>query len=179
MYQSRSLMHELETYLVKICMEQCRSLNSHLKVLSNKDLAGTRSEYGFKRAFPSLFGEDFDIFTNMIFENVNQLEKQLASEEVHENESKATFRVIKEQFQQFIKSRSSMACLYFFKYTRIEVETFQDILIRDLDSIEKAILHRRNYVQRVNEQKLQIQEEQSNMVDALEANLGVMESNGT
>ena len=74
--------------------------------------------------------------------------------------------MIKEQFQQFIKSR-------------IEDETFKDILIRDLDSIEKAILHRRNYVQRMNEQKLQIQEEQSNMVDVLEANLVFMDYNGT
>ena len=110
--QSRLLMHETEAHLVKRCMEQCRSLNSHLKNLSNIDLAGTRSEDGFKRAFSSLFGEDVDIFTNTMFDNVNQLEKQLASEEVHENESKATFRVIKEQFQQFINSWFKLSKTY-------------------------------------------------------------------
>lgn len=69
--------------------------------------------------------------------------------------------------------------MYFFEYTRIEVETFQNILIQDLDSIEKTILHRSNYDQRVNEQKLQIQEEHVHKVDSLKASLVVMDSNGT
>ncbi|GJZ29229.1 hypothetical protein Tco_0573876 [Tanacetum coccineum] len=46
------------------CMENFRSLHSHLQVLSKEDLKGTRIEHGFKRAFMSLFGQDDDIFTN-------------------------------------------------------------------------------------------------------------------
>ncbi|GJU90226.1 hypothetical protein Tco_1302649 [Tanacetum coccineum] len=45
------------------CMVYFHSLHSHLRVLSKKDLKGTRIEYGFKRAFKSLFGQDDDTFT--------------------------------------------------------------------------------------------------------------------
>jgi hypothetical protein len=52
-----------------------------------------------------------------------------------------------------------------------------------MDSIEKSIakrvLQRRQYDKRVNEKRLQIQEEQANTVKALEANLVVAESSGT
>ncbi|GJY67068.1 hypothetical protein Tco_0469306, partial [Tanacetum coccineum] len=44
------------------CMAYFRSLHSHLQVLSKDDLKGTRIEYGFKRAFMSLFGQDVDTF---------------------------------------------------------------------------------------------------------------------
>lgn len=84
------------------CMTSLRLLYSHLKLLSNKYLAETRSEGGFKVEFKYIFGEKVDIFTNTMFNNVNQLEKQLATEEFHENESKAAFRVLMEQFQHFI-----------------------------------------------------------------------------
>ena len=76
-------------------MTSLRLLYSHLKLLSNKDLAETRSESGFKWEFPILFGEEVDIFTTSMFDNMNQLEKQVATEEFHETESNAAFRVLK------------------------------------------------------------------------------------
>ncbi|GJT50917.1 hypothetical protein Tco_0977074 [Tanacetum coccineum] len=45
------------------CMVSFLLLHSHLKLLSNNDLKGTRTEYGFKRAFTTLFGQDLETFT--------------------------------------------------------------------------------------------------------------------
>ncbi|GJV52969.1 hypothetical protein Tco_1448710 [Tanacetum coccineum] len=65
------------------------------KVLSNKDLKGTQTRDGFKRAFTSLFGQDVEIFTSTMFLKVDELEKQLDKEEFQKNVSMATFRVLK------------------------------------------------------------------------------------
>ncbi|GKA09006.1 hypothetical protein Tco_0688337 [Tanacetum coccineum] len=63
------------------CMLSYRLLHSHLKLLSNNDLKGTRTEYGFKCAFATLFGQDRETFTGIMFLNMDQLEKQLDNEE--------------------------------------------------------------------------------------------------
>ncbi|GKB34112.1 hypothetical protein Tco_0879054 [Tanacetum coccineum] len=52
------------------CMVSFRRLHLHLKLLSNNDLKGTRTEYGFKRAFATLFGQDLETFTGRIFKTV-------------------------------------------------------------------------------------------------------------
>ncbi|GKA26522.1 hypothetical protein Tco_0712631 [Tanacetum coccineum] len=62
-------------------MVSFRLLHSHPKLLSNNDLKGTRTEYGFKRAFAILFGQDLETFTDTMFLNMDQLEKQLDKEE--------------------------------------------------------------------------------------------------
>ncbi|GJT26789.1 hypothetical protein Tco_0907064 [Tanacetum coccineum] len=59
------------------CMVSFQRLHSHLKRLSNNDLKGSRTENGFGRAFATLFGQDFEIFTCMMFLNMDQLQKQL------------------------------------------------------------------------------------------------------
>nr|GEX24612.1 hypothetical protein [Tanacetum cinerariifolium] len=62
--------HEIKYKMSKAkekCMAYYRSLHSHLRVLSKEDLKGTRIEYGFKRAFMSLFGQDDESFTNKYF----------------------------------------------------------------------------------------------------------------
>ncbi|GJR44278.1 hypothetical protein Tco_1312381 [Tanacetum coccineum] len=86
------------------CMVYFRSLHSHLQVLSKDDLKGTRIEYGFKRAFMSLFGQDVDTFTSTMLLNVDQLQKQLDKDEFQEEGSMAAFwvydrRVNKRQMQ--------------------------------------------------------------------------------
>ncbi|GJW28567.1 hypothetical protein Tco_0045442 [Tanacetum coccineum] len=86
------------------CMAYFRSLHSHLQVLSKDDLKGTRIEYGFKRAFMSLFGQDVDTFTSTMLLNVDQLQKQLDKDEFQEDGSMAAFwvyerRVNKRQMQ--------------------------------------------------------------------------------
>ncbi|GJW65908.1 hypothetical protein Tco_0117792 [Tanacetum coccineum] len=87
------------------CMVSFRLLHSHLKLLSNNDLKGTRTESGFKHASVTLFGQDVKIFTGTMFLNMDQLEKKLDNEEFQEIGSMAAFKVLETQFQMFIKSR--------------------------------------------------------------------------
>ncbi|GJZ85648.1 hypothetical protein Tco_0650987 [Tanacetum coccineum] len=86
-------------------MVSFQQLHSHLKLLSNNNLKGTRTECGFKRTFATLFGQDVETFTGIMFLNVDQLEKQLDKEEFQEIGSMAAFKVLDTQFQTFIKSR--------------------------------------------------------------------------
>ncbi|GJV85130.1 hypothetical protein Tco_1525028 [Tanacetum coccineum] len=87
------------------CMVSYRLLHSHLMLLSNNDLKGTRTEYGFKRAFATLFGQDLETFTSTMFLDMDQLEKQLDKGEFQEIGSMAAFKVLEKQFQMFINSR--------------------------------------------------------------------------
>ncbi|GJR25965.1 hypothetical protein Tco_1102197 [Tanacetum coccineum] len=73
-------------------MVSFRQLHSHLKLLSNNDLKGTRTECGFKRAFATLFGQDLETFTSTMFLNMDQLVKQLDNEEFQEIGSMAAFK---------------------------------------------------------------------------------------
>ncbi|GJZ05869.1 hypothetical protein Tco_0539662 [Tanacetum coccineum] len=82
-----------------------QQLHSHLKLLLNNDLKGTRTESGFKRAFATLFGQNVETFTGTMFLNMDQLEKQLDNEEFQEIGSMTAFKVLETQFQTFI-SRS-------------------------------------------------------------------------
>ncbi|GKE86095.1 hypothetical protein Tco_1559837 [Tanacetum coccineum] len=63
------------------CMVSYQLLHSHLKLLSNNDLKGTSTEYGFKSAFTTLFGQDLETFTCTMFLNMDQLKMQLDNEE--------------------------------------------------------------------------------------------------
>ncbi|GJT40888.1 hypothetical protein Tco_0940753 [Tanacetum coccineum] len=58
-------------------MVSFRLLHSRLKDLSNKDLKGTHTEEGNKRIFATLFDQDVQTFTSIMFLNVDQLENQL------------------------------------------------------------------------------------------------------
>ncbi|GJT12326.1 hypothetical protein Tco_0859368 [Tanacetum coccineum] len=73
-------------------MVSFRQFHSHLKLLSNNDLKGTRTEYGFKHAFATLFGQDLETFTSTLFLNMDQLEKQLDNKEFQEIGSMAAFK---------------------------------------------------------------------------------------
>jgi hypothetical protein len=55
------------------CMTSFRLLQSHLKLLSNNNFAENRSERVLNFLFKDVFGEEVDIFTNTMFNNVNQL----------------------------------------------------------------------------------------------------------
>ncbi|GJV77446.1 hypothetical protein Tco_1509030 [Tanacetum coccineum] len=91
-----------------------------------------------------------------MFLNVDQLEKQLDKEEFQEIGSMAAFKVLKTQFQMFIKSRLYMddeyvvmTHNYFLQYTQIEILEFCDTLIQHMESVKKSIderaLHKREY----------------------------------
>ncbi|GJY11611.1 hypothetical protein Tco_0380920 [Tanacetum coccineum] len=98
-------MQQIQDKAKESCMVSFRQLHSQLKLLSNNDLKGTRTESGFKRAFATLFGQDIETFTGTMFLNVDQLEKKLDKEEFQEIGSMAAFKVLETQFQMFIKSR--------------------------------------------------------------------------
>ncbi|GJZ48955.1 hypothetical protein Tco_0603145 [Tanacetum coccineum] len=100
-----------------------RLLLSHLMLLSNNDLKGTRTEYGFKRAFATLFGQDVEIFIGTMFLNMDQLEKQLNNEEFLKIGSMAAFKVPETQFQMFIKSQIYLDDEYVIQTTEGKVDT--------------------------------------------------------
>ncbi|GJS47353.1 hypothetical protein Tco_0597474 [Tanacetum coccineum] len=172
------------------CMVSFQRLHSHLKRLSNNDLKGSRTENGFGRAFATLFGQDFEIFTGTMFLNMDQLQKQLDNNEFQEIGSMASFKVLETQFQMFIKSKIYlndeyivMTRNYFLEYTRLDIPEFRDTLIQNMDyvkkSIEKRALHKMEYDSRVNERLMQTTEEKVDSSKALDASLVIIESNGT
>ncbi|GJY33721.1 hypothetical protein Tco_0418190 [Tanacetum coccineum] len=126
-------------------------------VLSKEDLKGTRIKHGFKRAFMSLFGQDDDTFSSMMFLNVDQLQKQLDKYDFQE-ESMAAFWVINGQFQKFIDSQftldydSQMSDKYFSEYTGIEVKQFRETLLQHMNNVKKSVAertrHQRQYDRR-------------------------------
>ncbi|GJV88978.1 hypothetical protein Tco_1532916 [Tanacetum coccineum] len=171
-------------------MVSFRQLHSHLKLLSNNDLKGTRTECGFKRVFATLFGQDVETFTSTTFLNVDQLEKQLDKEEFQEIGSMATFKVLETHFQMFIKSRIYlddgyviMTRKYFLEYTQLEIREFRNTLIQHMESVKKLIdkraLHKREYDNRVNERQMPTIEEEVDTSKALDASLVNTESSGT
>ncbi|GJS10317.1 hypothetical protein Tco_0367113 [Tanacetum coccineum] len=168
------------------CMAYFRSLHSHLQVLSKDDLKGTRIEYGFKRAFMSLFGQDVDTFTSTMLLNVDQLQKQLDKDEFQEDGSMAAFWVVNNQFQKFINSKftldydSQMIDTYFVEYTGLEVQHFRDTLLQHLGNVKKSVAertrHQRQYERRVNKRQIQTQESKIDTGKALDADLVDTES---
>ncbi|GJY43520.1 hypothetical protein Tco_0431733 [Tanacetum coccineum] len=176
-----SQMQQIEDKAKESCMVSCRQPHSHLKLLLNYDLKGTRTESGFKRAFATLFGQDIKTFTGTMFLNVDQLEKQLDKEEFQEIGSMASFKVLESQFQMFIKSRIYldgeyvvMTRNYFLQYTQLEIPEFCDTLIQHMESVKKSIdkraLHKREYDNWVNERQMQTIEEKVDTSKALDAN---------
>nr|GEW27908.1 hypothetical protein [Tanacetum cinerariifolium] len=145
------------------CMVSYRLLHSHLKLLSNNDLKGTRTEYGFKRAFATLFGQDLKTFTGIMFLNMDQLEKQLANKEFQELRSMASLEY----------SRHSFRCS----------SKFHDTLIQHIESVKKSIdkraLHKREHDSWVNERQLQTTEEKVDTSKSSDASLVDTESSGT
>nr|GEW83519.1 hypothetical protein [Tanacetum cinerariifolium] len=148
-------MQQIQDKAKESCMVSFRQLHSHLKVLSNNDLKGTRTECGFKRAFATLFGQDVESFTGTMFLNMDQLEKQLDNKEFQDIGSMVAFKVLETQFQMFIKSRIYlddeyviMTCNYFLQYTQLEISEFYDTLIQHMEFVKKSIdkrsLHKRD-----------------------------------
>ncbi|GKA20078.1 hypothetical protein Tco_0700067 [Tanacetum coccineum] len=139
-------MKQIQDKAKKSCMVSFRQLHSHLKLLSNNDLQGTRSESGFKRVFATLFGQDIETFTGTMFVYVDQLDKQLDKEEFQEIGSMASFKVLETEFQMFIKSRIYlddeyvvMTRNYFLQYTQLAIPEFRDTLIQHIESVKKSI----------------------------------------
>ncbi|GJU11473.1 hypothetical protein Tco_1133869 [Tanacetum coccineum] len=130
------------------CIVQFRLLYTHLEFLSGIDSENTCSSGGFQRAFGLFFGEEVEYFSPRMFFNLDKLENQLNNKEFDEEVSMVVFKVFKNQFQQFITKQISMdyddslANRFFTAYTLCDAQTFQNILISQIDSVEKAIVER-------------------------------------
>ncbi|GJX37145.1 hypothetical protein Tco_0250448, partial [Tanacetum coccineum] len=172
------------------CMVSFQRLHSHLKRLSNNDLKGSRTENGFGRAFATLFGQDFEIFTGTMFLNMDQLQKQLDNNEFQEIGSMSSFKVLETQFQMFINSQIYlndeyivMTRNYFLQYTQLDIPEFRETLVQFMEYVKKSIderaLHKREHDRRVNERQTQTTEEKVDSSKALDASLVIIESNGT
>ncbi|GJU35573.1 hypothetical protein Tco_1183927 [Tanacetum coccineum] len=183
-------MQQIQDKAKKSCIVSFQQLHSHLKLLSNNDLKGTRTECGFKRSFVTLFGQDVETFIGKMFLNKDQLEKQPDKDEFQEIGSMAAFEVLETQFQMFIKSRIYlddeyvvMTRNYFLQYTQLEILEFRNTLIQHIESVKKSIdkraLHKREYDSRVNERQMQTIEEKVDTSKALDASLVDTESSRT
>ncbi|GJR61975.1 hypothetical protein Tco_1504137 [Tanacetum coccineum] len=172
------------------CMVSFQRLHSHLKRLSNNDLKGSRTENGFGRAFATLFGQDFEIFTGTMFLNMDQLQKQLDNNEFQEIGSMASFKVLETQFQMFINSQIYlndeyivMTRNYFLQYTQLDIPEFRETLVQFIEYVTKSIderaVHEMEYDSRVNERQTQTTVEKVDTSKELDASLVIIESNGT
>ncbi|GKA76038.1 hypothetical protein Tco_0782416 [Tanacetum coccineum] len=163
------------------CMVSFQRLHSHLKRLSNNDLKGSRTENGFGRAFATLFGQDFEIFTGTMFLNMDQLQKQLDNNEFQEIGSMASFKVLETQFQMFIKSKIYlndeyivMTRNYFLQYTQLDIPEFRKTLVQFMEYVKKSIderaLHKKEHDSRVNERQIngtESQEQDTSSISSL------------
>ncbi|GJV72295.1 hypothetical protein Tco_1492290 [Tanacetum coccineum] len=183
-------MQQIQDKPKKSCIVSFRQLHSHLKLLSNNNLNGTRTESGFKRAFATLFGQDVETFIGTMFLNVDRLEKQLDKEEFQEIGSMTSLIVLETQFQMFIKLQIYlddefvvMTCNYSLQYTQLEIPEFHDTLIQHMESVKKSIderaLHKREYDTRVNERQIQITEGKVDTCKSLDDSLVNTESSWT
>ncbi|GKA93464.1 hypothetical protein Tco_0815450 [Tanacetum coccineum] len=125
-----------------------------------------------------------------MFLNMDQLEKQLDKEEFQEIRSMAAFKVLKTQFQMFIKSRMYlddefvvMTRNYFLQYTQLAIPEFRDTLIQHMESVKKSIdkraKHKQAYNSCENERQMQTTEDKVDSSKALDASLVDTESSGT
>ncbi|GKA94269.1 hypothetical protein Tco_0816307, partial [Tanacetum coccineum] len=105
----------------------------------------------FQQAFAHHFHTDVRTFKYELSQNMNNLEKQLNNEILHEKDSKSALSMIKVQFDKFIHSDIlkpfdpySSSALYdrevrnnFKDYTQMEAQTFKETIIQNMNSIEQ------------------------------------------
>ncbi|GJY73295.1 hypothetical protein Tco_0477726 [Tanacetum coccineum] len=126
-------------------MNSLNALKTNLQGLSREDLSGNPL---FKRAFQRLFGEDDRTFKFELNHNMDNLETQLNKEKLHETDSKNAVRMLKTPFQKFFHSKLLKTSNYdynvreaiedFKDYTQ-EAQFFKDLIIQNMESIEKYI----------------------------------------
>nr|GEW46604.1 hypothetical protein [Tanacetum cinerariifolium] len=137
------------------CMTSFRLLHSFLQVLSYNE---SKSRIVSKRAFMTLFGQDNETFTSMMFLNLDQLQRQLDKDKFKEDKSMVAFWVIDNQFQKFIDWQyfmdydSQMTEKFFAEYTGIKVTQFRETLLQHMGNVKKSVTerahHQRQYERR-------------------------------
>ncbi|GJS53850.1 hypothetical protein Tco_0627212 [Tanacetum coccineum] len=104
----------------------------------------------FQQAFAHLFSKYVRTFKFELSQNMQNLERQLNKETLHEKDSKSDLSLIKVHFDKFIHSKVLKPSNYnlydqevrnnFKVYTKMEAETFKEAIIQDMDSIEQCII---------------------------------------
>ncbi|GKD42709.1 hypothetical protein Tco_1267354 [Tanacetum coccineum] len=100
----------------------------------------------------------FSTFNSMLFHNMDNLEKLLNKELLHEKDSKSALSVIKVNCDKFLHSKVLKPSNYdgrqireiFKEYTRMEAQSYKDLIIQYIESIENCIVERE-----LNEQEIQ------------------------
>ncbi|GJV19829.1 hypothetical protein Tco_1368849 [Tanacetum coccineum] len=178
--------------LKEISLSKLHALQTTIQHLSSSNYS---RYYEFRDAFHRLFKAGERTFKSVLSRNMQNLERQLNKETLHETDSNSDLRVIKVQFDQFIHSKVLEPSNYnsydletrqdFKHYTQMEPQTFNEIIIQNMDSIEQCIMERarheqelQNRLKRLNERKLQIQECKIQEVKASNACSGDTDSNG-
>ncbi|GKC11125.1 hypothetical protein Tco_1007907 [Tanacetum coccineum] len=101
----------------------------------------------FQYVFGRLCGEEFNTFKSTLSNNMDNIDKQLNKEILHKKDSKSALSVIKVQFDKFFHSEVLKPSNYdgenirniFKEYTRMEPQSFKDVIIQYMESSENCI----------------------------------------
>ncbi|GJR88896.1 hypothetical protein Tco_0212907 [Tanacetum coccineum] len=149
----------------------------------------------FQCIFSHLFHTDVRTLKYELSQNMNNSEKQLNNEILHEKDFKSALTVMKVQFDKFIHlemlkssnydSNAQEARQDFKDYTQMEAQSFKDLIIQHMESFEQCIVERARHEQEIqnklkslNKRKLQIQECMVQKVKATDARLGEKDCSG-
>ncbi|GKC79650.1 hypothetical protein Tco_1130424, partial [Tanacetum coccineum] len=123
-------------------------LNALKTTIQHLSSSNSLMYYTFKDAFHRLFEADKRTFRSVLSRNIENLERQLNKETLHEKDSNSNLHET--------SKGSSLSW---------EAQTFKETIIQNMNSIEQCIVERANHEQelqnglkRLNERKLQIQE---------------------
>ncbi|GJV68210.1 hypothetical protein Tco_1483719 [Tanacetum coccineum] len=170
-------------------------LNSPTTTIQHLSSSNSPMYYEFREAFHRLFNADAGTFKDVLSRNMQNLERQLNKETLHEKDSNSGLSMIKVQSDNFIHSRvlelsnsnshAREITQDFKAYTNMEAQTFKETIIQNIDSIEQCIVERarheqelQNRLKRLNERKFQIQECKVQEVKASDARAGDKDSSG-
>nr|GEW38228.1 reverse transcriptase domain-containing protein [Tanacetum cinerariifolium] len=103
----------------------------------------------FRDAFQRIFKAEERTFKSGLSRNMQNLERQLYKETLHEKDLNSDLRVIKVQFEQFIHSKVLEPSNHnsydletrrdFKEYTQMEAQTFKETIIQNMNSIEQSL----------------------------------------
>ncbi|GKD51741.1 hypothetical protein Tco_1280717, partial [Tanacetum coccineum] len=120
--------------LKEISLSKLHALQTTIQHLSSSNYS---MYYEFRDAFYRLFKADERTFKSVLSRNMQNLERQLNKETLHETDSNSDLLVIKVQFDQFLHSKVLEPSNYnsydletqqdFKHYTQMEPQTFKEI----------------------------------------------------
>ncbi|GKA95683.1 hypothetical protein Tco_0817778 [Tanacetum coccineum] len=132
-------------------------LNALKTTIQHLSSSNSLMYYTFRDAFHRLFEADERTFRSVLSRNIQNLERQLNKETLHEKDSNSDLRMIKVQFDKFIHSKVLEPSNYnsydletrrdFKEYTQIEAQTFKETIIQHMNSIEQCIVERARHEQ--------------------------------